>query len=79
MEDGTLVVDVKMKLAEEPIQQPDHHEVETSRSPSTTMSFNTSPSSFASEDCPICLEPISQPWGVVTPVGIHVIFRVGMK
>jgi len=26
-------------------------------------------SSFTAEDCPICMEPISKPWGVVIPCG----------
>ena len=31
--------------------------------------YSTKRLSYISEDCPICLEPISQPWGVVTPCG----------
>ena len=50
---GALRVEVKMKLTE-PRQ--------------LTNELETLPSSGV-EDCPICMEPISKPWGVVTPCG----------
>jgi len=77
--DGALRVEVKMKLS----RWDDSHKLETlwsrfkalyfTKLVSLRSSFKTLYStkrlSYTSEDCPICLEPISQPWGVVTPCG----------
>lgn len=54
--DGSLRIEVKMKLAE-PI------------SSANDALVILPPPPVVEEDCPICIEPISKPWGVVTPCG----------
>jgi len=77
--DGALRVEIKMKLD----RWDDSHKPETLWSRFKTLYYtklvslrsriktlySTKRLSYTSEDCPICLEPISQPWGVVTPCG----------
>jgi len=65
LEDGTLRIEVKMKLVN-PIRL---LEYEAGILPPQRV-FPAKPARpRVVEDCPICMEPISKPWGVVIPCG----------